>query len=88
MHSDAKAAIGIRRRKGLGNIRHLATTDLWIQHKVRSKEIDLCKVAGAENPADILTKYVARQLMDGALKRLGMAKLDGRPACAPAAMGV
>ena len=33
IHSDATAAIGIARRKGLGKIRHLDVNDLWIQDK-------------------------------------------------------
>ena len=32
--SDATAAIGIARRKGLGNIRHLDTTDLCIPDNI------------------------------------------------------
>ena len=87
IHSDATAAIGICRRKGLGKILHLATTDLWIQDKVRSKQLELVKILGTENPADVLTKYVARQLMETALAKVGLRKLTGRPACAPAAMG-
>ena len=31
LHSDASAAIGICRRRGLGKIRHLAVSYLWIQ---------------------------------------------------------
>ena len=41
VHSDATAAIGIARRKSLGKIRHLDVTDLWIQDKIRSKQIRL-----------------------------------------------
>jgi hypothetical protein len=87
IHSDATAAIGICRRKGLGKIRHLATTDLWIQDKVRSRVLELVKVLGTENPADVLTKYVAKATMEAALARLNLLRLNGRPACAPAAMG-
>ena len=87
LHSDATAAIGICRRKGIGKIRHLATTDLWIQDKVRSKVIELCKVLGTDNPADVLTKYVSRQTMDSALQKVGLFAMSGRPACAPVAMG-
>ena len=87
IHSDATAAIGICRRKGLGKIRHLATTDLWIQDKVRSKTIELLKILGTENPADVLTKYVNRQSMEKALATMGMVTMSGRPECAPAAMG-
>ena len=87
IHSDATAAIGICRRKGIGNIRHLATTDLWIQDKVRSKQLELCKILGTDNPADVLTKYVNRQIMTAALAKLGLVPTSGRPASAPAAMG-
>ena len=85
VHSDATAAIGICRRKGLGKVRHLATTDLWIQDKVRSRKLDLVKILGTENPADVLTKYVSRQLMQEAISKLGLQPMAGRPACAPAA---
>ena len=37
VHSDASAAIGISKRRGLGKIRHLHTTDLWVQDQVRSE---------------------------------------------------
>ena len=46
LHSDATAATGIGRRTGLGNIRHLDTTDLWIQDKIRSQKMELSKGIG------------------------------------------
>ena len=55
LHVDASAAIGIAQRKGLGKLRHLDTQSLWIQDAVRSKQVVLEKVAGAENPADLMT---------------------------------
>ena len=39
LHSDATAAIDIAGRKGLGKVRHLDCTDLWIQDKIRSKKM-------------------------------------------------
>ena len=54
--SDASAAIGIVQRLGLGRVRHLAVSDLWVQQKVRSKQLDIQKVNGLDNPADLLTK--------------------------------
>lgn len=87
LHSDATAAIGTARRKGLGTIRHLDTTDLWIQDKIRSKKMQLSKVQGTENMADVLTKYVARKTMDAALAKMRISVKEGRPKCAPAAMG-
>ena len=53
MWSDATAAIGIARRRGMGKIRHLDVMDLWIQEKFTSKAASIDKVLGTENPADI-----------------------------------
>ena len=43
VHSDASAAIGIARRRGLGKVRHLDVTDLWIQEQIRAKKFRLSK---------------------------------------------
>ena len=84
VHSDATAAIGIARRRGMGRIRHLDTTDLWVQEVVRSGRVELVKVLGSENPADVLTKYVDRVTMSKMLQKMGMRQLEGRAKCAPA----
>ena len=36
VRSDATAAIGMVSRLGLGRVRHLAVSDLWVQEKSRS----------------------------------------------------
>jgi hypothetical protein len=41
----------------LGKVRHLDTHTLWIQQAVRSGQIDLRKVDGDVNPADVFTKH-------------------------------
>ena len=83
VHTDATAAIGIARRRGMGKIRHLDTSDLWVQEVVRSERVALLKVAGEENIADIMTKYVDRQLLDKMLAKMSMVKANGRPKSAP-----
>ena len=88
VHSDATAAIGIARRRGLGKVRHLDVSDLWIQEKVRAKSVELVKILGADNPADILTKYVDRGILNKALTFMGLERRDGRAKAAPKAMGV
>ena len=85
IHTDATAAIGIARRRGMGKIRHLDTTDLWVQEVVRSGRVELLKVLGSENPADMFTKYVERPILQKMLGKIGMQQLDGRAECAPAA---
>ena len=87
VHSDATAAIGIGRRRGMGKVRHLDVTDLWIQEKVKSKSVILQKVPGEHNPADILTKYVDRGNLEKALTFMGLVKMSGRAKTAPKAMG-
>ena len=55
---DSSAAIGICSRQGLGKLRHLDTHTLWVQQAVRSGKIDLRKIRGEQNPADLLTKHL------------------------------
>ena len=49
VRTDATAAIGMSRRLGVGNIRHLDVTLLWVQDHVRSGDVALEKVPGIEN---------------------------------------
>ena len=83
MHTDATAAMGMSRRLGVGKIRHLDTTLLWVQDKVRSGDIMLCKVPGPENCADSLTKYISGPDVKRHLSRIGLVPEEGRAATAP-----
>jgi len=85
--ADASAAIGICRRSGIGKVRHLATGQLWVQEKIRDKEFQLFKIPGAENPADILTKHVPRDLVDKLIKYIGVYRQKGRAENAPSLVG-
>ena len=76
--ADAAAAIGITRRTGIGKIRHLDVDNLWIQQKQREKQINVSKVDGKLNPADILTKNVPRDIMDRHLEELRWRRKEGR----------
>ena len=53
---DASAALGIIARKGLGKVRHLNTSYLWVQEKAANEEIKYKKVPGLKNIADLFTK--------------------------------
>ena len=83
LKSDATAAIGMCRRRGLGKVRHLAVADLWIQDKVKNKELKLEKVLGLDNPADLLTKYLDSPAQDKHVQRIGLVSENGRAASAP-----
>jgi hypothetical protein len=82
--TDSSAAIGICNRQGLGKLRHLDTHTLWIQQAVRTGRIDLRKVLGEENPADLLTKHsLSRQRLEKLVALHGCKYLDGRASSAP-----
>ena len=81
--TDATAAIGICRRRGLGRIRHLHTADLWVQDRLKKGDFSLTKVAGSDNPADILTKHVSRDIMLKHMKNMGLKEEEGRAGSAP-----
>ena len=61
IHSDANAALGIVAREGLGKLRHVRVQYLWIQDRVRGGDLKTEKICGPNNPADLLTKYLAAQ---------------------------
>ena len=66
-------------------MRHLDVEDLWIQHEVGSKQVELLKVDGKVNPADIFTKYVEYPVLSKALKTMGLHSETGRAKSAPKA---
>ena len=81
--SDASAAIGICKRRGLGKVRHLAVADLWIQDYLRTNDLVLNKVKGPDNPADVLTKFVDKVTLEKHIDTMSMASLEGRAESAP-----
>jgi len=80
VHADASAALGIAHREGIGRIRHLDVAMLWIQQKQWKKRITVNKVNGKDNPADMFTKNVPRELCDKFLTELGFERRIGRAA--------
>ena len=82
--TDSSAAIGICNRQGLGKLRHLDTHTLWIQQAVRTGRVDLRKVLGERNPADLLTKHsLSRERLEMLVALHGCKYLAGRASSAP-----
>ena len=81
--TDATAAIGICRRRGLGKIRHLHVSDLWVQDRLKTGDFTLTKVAGADNPADLLTKHVSKDQMLKHMEAMNIRSEVGRASGAP-----
>jgi len=83
--TDSTATIGICSRDGLGKLRHIDTKCLWLQHQVRRGKVEIRKVKGTENPADIFTKHLSNaSTVEALLALFGCHYRDGRPAGAPA----
>ena len=58
VYADSSAALAIADRKGSGKLRHINIRVLWNQEKERREEVQLRKIKGTVNPADLMTKYL------------------------------
>ena len=55
--TDSSAAKGIANRRGLGKLRHIELSELWIQDQIARGRITVYKIDGSENSSDSLTKH-------------------------------
>ena len=80
LFADSSAALAIAKRKRAGQLRHINVSALWvwIQDLQDREGTEFRKVLGTENPADMMTKYLARDKIDGCLELIGQTRLDGR----------
>jgi len=83
LNTDATAAKGIASRRGLGKVRHLAVSQLWLQGKVASGLMRIEKVKGTENVADALTKHVERDKLQKHIESMNMEVRQGRHGLMP-----
>ena len=81
---DASAALGIINRKGLGRTRHIDTGLLWIQQTAAEKRLAYHKVLGTDNPADLMTKYLSKEVIGKHCCAMGVEFPAGRAITAPA----
>ena len=77
------AALGIIGRTGLGKMRHIETSYLWLQQDCIKEKIKMQKVLGTENPADMNTKGLNIEQIDKFSKMLRMEHRSGRADLAP-----
>ena len=70
--ADASAALGGINRQGLGRTRHIDTGLFWVQEAAAAKGSEFQKVLGAVNPADLMAKYLACEVMRGHCGRLNL----------------
>ena len=67
---DASAAVGMVKRRGLGRVRHIDVTQLWLQEKVADEKIVIIKVNTKEHVSDALTKHVSRAEIDWVMSQV------------------
>ena len=78
MYADSSAALAIANRRGAGKLRHVNISALWIQEWRDLHQLEMRKILGTENPADLMTKYLARPVMDTHFGFLSQRRESGR----------
>ena len=78
VYADSSAALAIANRKGAGKLRHINISTLWIQEKQDCHQVELREVLGTINPADLMTKYLTRTVIDTHLQFMSHQRADGR----------
>ena len=78
VYADSSAALAIADRKGSGKLRHINVKMLWVQEREQRGEVELRKIHGLVNPADLMTKYLNAVRMGELMRRLGQESRQGR----------
>ena len=78
VYADSSAALAIANRRGAGKLRHVNISALWIQEKQDLHQLEMRKILGTENPADLMTKYLTRSVMDTHFGFLNQRRESGR----------
>ena len=81
--SDASAAIAVANRIGIGKVRHIEVSQLWLQQEVYRGNICIEKVSGTKNLADALTKAVDGKTLRDHIEAIGAQVNDTRHPLAP-----
>ena len=72
LFTDSNAAKSFVSRKGLGKMKHLEIRDLWLQREVGLGKVTVNKVAGTNNPADLMTKFLKKAEIEVRLRLMGL----------------
>ena len=75
---DSSAALAIANRQGLSKLKHIRLGELWIQEKIRDKELTVQKVDGESNVADLFTKYLTEAKVEQHCEVLNCQRRSGR----------
>ena len=81
--TDSSAAKGIANRRGLGKVRHVELSELWVQDQVARGRITMYKIDGSDNPSDSLTKHSCSDRISQTLRVCNQVIVPGRHAIMP-----
>ena len=70
--TDSSAAKSFVSRRGLGKMRHIEIRDLWLQKEVRDGKVEVSKIPGEQNPADLMTKILGIEEIKDRLKGMNI----------------
>ena len=56
--TDSTAAKSFVSRQGFGKMKHIEIRNMWLQKEVRDGKVEVSKVPGDQNPADLMTKVL------------------------------
>ena len=76
--TDASAAKGIASRRGLGKVRHIDVSQLWLHDRVSKEEIAIEKVSTHNNIADAMTKHVDSGKLNSHMLSVGLVIVQSR----------
>ena len=75
--TDSAAAKSFVCRRGLGRMRHLQIRDLWLQKEVREGRVEVSKIPGESNPADLMTKVLTVSEIKSRLRSMNIEMFSG-----------
>ena len=73
LHTDSSSGKSLAMRTGPGKrTRHVELRHFWIQEFIKDGLLQIKKIAGVDNCADILTKYMTKDTLERHLEATGL----------------
>ena len=72
LNTDSSAAKSFISRQGFGKMKHIEIRDMWLQKEVRDGKVEVAKIPGTSNPADLMTKILRIQDIMSRLKGMNL----------------
>ena len=83
LNTDASAAVGLASRRGLGKVRHIEVSQLWLQQRIASGDLKVQKVDGISNLVDALTNHLQKGPLEGHMVSVNLEIREGRRSLMP-----